>query len=85
MQTEHINTAHSLSEELYDSANRHSNLVQQAAQAEAYDIVFSIPDSPGSIAEIHDFSRLPTISNKIVAFLNSAWSDDYSNRSLMEL
>ncbi len=73
------------SEELFDSTCAHSNLVQQAAQAEAYDIVFSIPDSPGSIAEIHDFARLPEISHKVIAFLNNAWNDGYSNRSLLEL
>lgn len=87
LQSALLNNGHvaNFSEDLYDKSSKHSNIVQQAAQAEAYDIVFSIPDSPGSIAEIHDFSRLPTISNKIVAFLNSAWNDGYSNKSLMEL
>lgn len=73
------------SEDLFDSDSPHSNLIQQAAQAEAYDIVFSLPDSPGSIAEVHDFARLPLISHKVVAFLNSEWNDGYANKSLMEL
>ena len=73
------------SEDLCDPSSGHSLIIQQAAQAEAYDIVFSIPESKGSVAEIHDFARLPKVSNKIVAFLDSSWNDGYSNKSLMEL
>lgn len=73
------------SEELLDSDSPLSVFTQQVAQAEAYDIVFSIPDSPGSIAEIHDFARIPWLSNKVVAFLNSEWNDGYSNQSLIQL
>jgi hypothetical protein len=73
------------SEEMYDSTLPQSNLVQQLAQVEAFDIVFSVPDSPGSIAEIHDFSRIPTVSNKIVTFLNQDWNSGYANQSLLQL
>lgn len=73
------------SEDLIDPSSPLSILIQQVAQAEAYDIVFSIPDSPGSIAEIHDFARIPGLSHKIVAFLNSDWNDGYANQSLIQL
>jgi len=73
------------SEELIDSTSQHSLLAQQVAQAEAYDVVFSIPDSPGSIAEIHDFARITWLSNKIITFLNRDWNNGYANRTLIEL
>lgn len=73
------------SEELLDPNSRRSNFAQQVAQAEAHDIVFSIPDSPGSIAEIHDFARIPTLAHKIVAFLDRQWDDGYSNQSLVQM
>jgi hypothetical protein len=73
------------SEELFDPGNHHSILAQQVAQAEAYDIIFSMPDSPGSIAEIHDFARIPGIAHKIVTFINQEWNDGYANRTLIEI
>lgn len=73
------------SEELYDPNIDYSNLAQQMAQVEAFDIVFSIPDSPGSIAEIHDFAIIPGLSSKIITFLNSKWNSGYSNQTLINL
>lgn len=73
------------SEELFDPTSAHSNFAQQVAQAEAFDIIFSIPDSPGSIAEIHDFARIPYLSNKIITFLDKRWNDGYSNQALLAL
>ena len=73
------------SEELVDTALPYSLELQQLSHVEAYDIVFSIPDSPGSIAEIHDFAKVPRLSHKIIAFLNQQWNDGYSNRTLIEL
>jgi hypothetical protein len=73
------------SEELVEPGLPFSLELQQLSHVEAYDIVFSIPDSPGSIAEIHDFSKAPGLAHKIVAFLNQSWNDGYSNRTLIEL
>jgi hypothetical protein len=73
------------SEEMVDRRSKTSTFLQQVAQVEAFDIVFSIPDSAGSIAEIHDFSRIPQIAHKIVAFLNRSWNAGYSNQSLIQL
>jgi hypothetical protein len=73
------------SEDLIDPLSHHGLQVQQLSHLESHDIVFSIPGSPGSIAEIHDFAKLPRLSNKIVTFLDRAYNDGYANLALMEL
>jgi len=73
------------SEDLYDAAQTFSIQAQQAADVEAHDIVFSLPDSPGSIAEIHSFFKLPGLASKIVTFLDRQWNDGFSNQALLEL
>ena len=73
------------SEDLYDPKLRFSLLAQQVADVEAHDITFSLPDSEGSIAEIHDFARIPGVSHNIVAFIDSEKSDGYSNTTLQQL
>lgn len=73
------------SEELYDPNIELSILAQQVTHVEAFDIVFSMPDSEGSIAEIHDFIRIPFVSQKIVAFIDKRWNQGYANQSLMQL
>jgi hypothetical protein len=73
------------SEELYDPMSEFSLLAQQVADVEAHDITFSLPDSPGSIAEIHDFARIPGVANRIVTFLDCRKNDGYSNTTLLQL
>jgi hypothetical protein len=73
------------SEDLYDPAASYSLLAQQVADVEAYDITFSLPDSPGSIAEAHDFARIPSISHRIVTFIDGNHDDGYANKTLLEL
>lgn len=73
------------SEDLIDPRSPHSVMAQQATHVESHDIVFSIPTSPGSTAEIHDFARIPGLSHKIIAFLNQDWNNGYSNQSLIQL
>jgi hypothetical protein len=73
------------SEELIDPRSEHSIVAQQFAHAEAFDIVFSLPGSPGSVAEIHDFARMPGVGSKIVTFVNEDWNDGYANRTLMQM
>lgn len=75
----------SFSEDLYDPASPYSNFTQQVAQAEAFDLIISIPDSFGSVAEIHDFSKLPGISNKVITFLDKQWNNGYSNSTLIQM
>jgi hypothetical protein len=73
------------SEELVDPKKPHSIIAQQFAHADAFDIVVSLPGSPGSIAEIHDFARMPGVGNKIVAFIDRAWNDGYANKTLLQI
>jgi len=73
------------SEDLLLKDSTYSVQLQQLSHVEAADIVFSLPDSPGSIAEVHDFAKLPKLSHKIVTFLDRQWNDGYANRSLIEL
>lgn len=73
------------SEELFDPGIDLSVLAQQVTHAEAFDVIFSLPDSAGSIAEIHDFARIPFVSQKIVAFIDNRWNAGYSNLTLMQL
>jgi hypothetical protein len=73
------------SEDLYDSAAPYSLLAQQVADVEAHDITFSLPDSPGSIAEAHDFARIPSISHRIVTFVDGDYNTGYANRTILEL
>ncbi|HZJ66656.1 MAG TPA: hypothetical protein VFD36_24285, partial [Kofleriaceae bacterium] len=72
------------SEELYDATLPHSLLAQQIADVEAHDITFSLPDSAGSIAEIHDFWRIPSVATKIVAFVSEDDNTGYSNSTLIQ-
>ncbi len=73
------------SEDLIKTGTGFSTLAQQVAHVEAHDIVFSLPGSPGSVAEIHDFARMPGVSHKIISFLNRDWNDGYSNQTLIQL
>lgn len=73
------------SEELYNPASPYSLLAQQVADVEAHDITFSLPDSSGSIAEAHDFARIPSISHRIITFVDGDHSAGYANRTLLEL
>jgi hypothetical protein len=73
------------SEDLIDPASGRGIQLQQLTHVQSHDIVFSIPDSPGSIAEIHDFAKVPGLSHKIITFLDRGWSPGYSNQALLEL
>jgi hypothetical protein len=73
------------SEELYNPASPYSLLAQQVADVEAHDITFSLPDSPGSIAEAHDFARIPSVSHRVVTFVDGEHNTGYANKTLLEL
>jgi hypothetical protein len=73
------------SEELCDSTLPQSTRIQQLVQAEMFDLVVSIPATPGSIAEIHDFAAHPRVSSKILVFVNEEHVGGYSENSLRAL
>lgn len=70
------------SEELCDPGCSFSIRLQQLVQAQAFDLVVSIPCTPGSIAEIHDFSTDRRVHGKTLVFLNREHLGGYSEQSL---
>jgi hypothetical protein len=86
LRDELINDGHlaQFSEDLIDRTVDRSIQLQQLTHVQSHDIVFSIPDSPGSIAEIHDFAKVPGLSHKIITFLDRGWNGGYSNLTLLE-
>lgn len=73
------------SEELCEEDCNFSTRLQQLVQAEQYDLIISIPETPGSIGEIHDFASDPRVNKKILIFLNENFSTGYSNSSLISI
>lgn len=73
------------SEELCDENCGFSTRIQQMIQAEEFDLIISIPDAAGSIAEIHDFVIDNRINNKIIIFVNDKFADGYSTNSLLSM
>jgi hypothetical protein len=73
------------SEELYDPSCGVPIRIQQIAHAKEFDLIVSLPDSPGSIAEVHDFANDRRAHAKLLIFLNSDYLDGYSSQSLQSL
>ena len=73
------------SEDLFDDTLPFSIGAQQIADVEAHDITFSMPDSPGSIAEAHSFFLFPGVAQKLMIFINEEHNAGYANSSIMEL
>jgi hypothetical protein len=71
------------SEELYDPQK--SLRLQELAQAQEFDLVISLPGTPGSLAEVHDFASDRRVSNKLMAFLNQQHISGYSAQSISAL
>ncbi len=74
-----------LSEELYDPGLPYPLRVQQINQAKNFDLVVSIPCTPGSIAEVHDFAVDRRVTSKLLVFLNEEHLGGYSPQSLQVL
>ena len=74
-----------LSEELCDSDSPVSIRVQQLVQAQNFDLVVSIPATPGAIAEIHDFASHPSVRAKTLVFINGEHVGGYGEQSLRAL
>ena len=70
------------SEELCDISLPYSIRLQQLAQAQEFDLVISIPCTPGSIGEIHDFAADRRVNGKVLVFLNNEHISGYSASSL---
>ena len=73
-------------EEICDNTSEYSFIGQLASQADAFDIIFSIPTSIGSLTEVHSFFMLPPVANKLIIYMNEKWSTDgFSGPSLLKL
>jgi len=73
------------SEELCSEESGLSTVTQECLQAEQFNVIISIPSTPGSIAESHNFSSIQKVCNKLVMFLNSEYRSGYSNSTLETL
>ena len=74
-----------LSEEIHDPKLPFSARTQELVQAQEFDLVVSIPCTPGSIAEVHDFASDRRVTAKMLVFLNKQHMKGYSAQSLQAL
>lgn len=74
-----------LSEEICDNSINISIRAQQILQAEQYDLIISIPETEGSIGEIHDFANDIRFNKKIIIFLNEKYHMGYTVKSLQAI
>jgi hypothetical protein len=73
------------SEELCDPSKPFSVRLQQLAQAQDFDLIVSLPCTPGSLAEVHDFAADRRVHAKLLIFLNELHLPGYSAQSLQAL
>jgi hypothetical protein len=73
------------SEELCDPAKPFSVRLQQLAQAQDFDLIVSLPCTPGSLGEVHDFAADRRVHAKLLIFLNETHLSGYSAQSLQAL
>jgi hypothetical protein len=72
-----------LSEDLCDLDSSHSLRVQELIQAQEFDLVVSLPVTPGSIAELHDIAVDTRVRAKLLVFVCEDHLGGYSVQSLM--
>lgn len=70
------------SEELCGTKGSTSIRLQQLAQAQEFDLVVSIPCTPGSIGEVHDFAADRRVNARTLVFINEETIGGYSPQSL---
>lgn len=73
------------SEELVEDPALGSVRVQQYVQAKEFDVIVSLPSTPGSIGELHDFANDSRVNSKILVCINSDFMGGYSNQSISAL
>lgn len=73
------------SEELCEPRSDVPVRLQQLAQAQEFDLIVSLPGTPGSVGEIHDFACDRRVHAKILVFLNRQHVAGYSAQSLATL
>jgi len=56
--------------------------VAEFLMAKNFDYVICLMDSPGSIAEVHDFAKIPNIASKMMICVDIDNSEGYSAHTL---
>ncbi|SEO20354.1 hypothetical protein [Mucilaginibacter sp. OK283] len=69
-------------EEIVDFKLTASLRVQQLVHAGQFDVVVSLPSTPGAIGELHDFAHDWRVNTKLLVCLNKQLMDGYSNQSI---
>lgn len=65
--------------------NKASVRLQQLIHAQQFDLIISLPSTPGSIGEVHDFAGDRRVNSKLLVYLNNDYLSGYSNQSLQAL
>lgn len=73
------------SEELCDPELPLSVRTQQLTQAQEFDLIVSIPCTPGAIGEVHDFAADRRVTGKMLVFVNKQHLSGYSTQSLQAI
>lgn len=73
------------SEELWDPSADSSLRLQQLVQAQNFDLVVSLPESAGAIAEVHDFASDRRVNAKMLVLLDESTLDGYGAKSLTSI
>jgi hypothetical protein len=68
-----------------DGVSGDSVRLQQLAQAQEFDLIVSLPSSPGAIAEIHDFAADRRVHAKTLIFINQTHAGGYGPQSLSSI
>lgn len=71
------------SEELIETGSEVSVKTQQLIHAQQFDMVVSMPCTPGSIGELHDFISDNRINKKLLVFLNEDFQYGYQFQSVV--
>lgn len=74
--------AAAFSEELCETSSGCSIRLQQLVHAQEFDLIVSMPCTPGAIAEIHDFAADHRVNSKTLVFVDSSHMDGYAVKSL---
>ena len=59
--------------------------VAEFLEAEAFDYIVAFMDSPGTIGEVHDFARFPSIASKMMICVDSQYTSGYSSQGVLRL
>lgn len=59
--------------------------VAEFLQAEAFDYIVAFMDSPGTVGEVHDFARSPSIASKMMICVDNQYASGYSGQGVLRI